>query len=89
MSANRCAACNGDLGAPHTCAGSGTFRAEEAYGADAVVAVETLQPFGVRIELRVHAVDEHACRERLTALCEQLLNDDAIAWVDFSIEAAA
>lgn len=84
----RCAACEGQLGAPHTCAGSGTFRAEEAYGADAVIAVDELQRFGVRLELRIHAVDEHGARERLTALCEQLLNDDAIAWVDFSIEAS-
>lgn len=81
-----CPACNGQEGAAHTCPGSGSFRAEEAYGAGAVVDVLELDRFAVRLELMVRAIGEPQAREHLVRLAEDLLNDDLVDWVDFTIE---
>ena len=84
---SECAACRDpDSGAIHTCAGSGTWKAAEAYAADAVEEIERdWARFAVDLHFQVRALDEPMVRSKLTGLVEGLLSDDQVEQADFSI----
>ena len=85
----RCGACDHpDAGYVHTCAGSGTYVAAEAYDADAVVeqAAKTWPYFDVKIKCRMRAQDEQMIREKLTPLVTGLLSDEFTDSSEFTIE---
>lgn len=90
-SAPRCPACSDpSLGLPHTCAGSGTWKAAEAHSAGAVDALEEGWPvFLVDIQLRVRSLEEVLVREKLTELVSKLLDDDQVESAHFSIRQEA
>lgn len=83
----RCPACaDPSLGIGHTCAGSGTWKAAEAHAAGAVDAIEQAWPiFQTDLQLRVRGLDEDIVRSKLRALMSQLLDDDQVIEVLFTI----
>lgn len=82
-----CAACKDpDSDATHTCAGSGTWKAAEAYAEDMVDAIERdWERYAIDLHFQVRAVDEPMVRSKLTGLVESLLSDDQVESADFSI----
>lgn len=74
-------------GAAHTCSGSGTFLAAEAHGSEELEPIMELARFNVQVQSVIRGVDEAQVRERLTPLMTELLNDDLVDWVDFTVEA--
>ena len=85
----RCGACdNPDKGYQHTCAGSGTWAAAEAYDAEAVLqqASADWPYFDAEVTFRIRASDEHQVREKLTPLVVKLLGDDFVEQSSFTIE---
>ena len=84
----RCAGCElpGD-GYAHTCAGSGTYVAAEAYDADAVAERMAAWPrFDVEIHFQVRGADDAMVREKLLPLVSAILNDDLVEHSNFTIK---
>ncbi len=83
-----CAACKQpDAGLAHTCAGSGTFLAAEAYDADAVAELAEQWPrFDVAVQFQARAADEDMIRTKLTNLVTALLQDDLVEHSNFTIK---
>ena len=83
----KCAGC--DLpgqGYAHTCAGSGTYVAAEAYDAEAVAEIEAAWPyFHVDINFNMRGQDDRMVREKLTPLVSALLEDDTVEAADFAV----
>jgi hypothetical protein len=83
---NGCAACNGVEGAAHTCPGSGTFVAAEAYAADEVERLaETWPNWRATIHVTLRAPDEAAARQTLTEWARQVMADDLVWGFDFAM----
>lgn len=71
----------------HSCAGSGTFRAAEAYAADMVDELSQDWPrFHVDIHFQFRALDESMVRAKMTELVTSMLTDDLVENADFSIK---
>lgn len=83
-----CQACAGVEGAVHTCPGSGTFVAAEAYGADAVtIAEESEWPrWRVTLHFNMRHPDEDSVRSQLVGLVSDLLSDDLVESADFALK---
>lgn len=76
----RCPACaDPSSGVRHTCAGSGTFRADEAHASGAVEEIAEAWPYFVAdLNFKIRALDEDMARHKLTDLVHQLLEDDQV-----------
>lgn len=66
-----CLACGGEWDTSHTCPGSGTLVAREAYDAGAVVPAVELPVHSVQLEFRVRSLERDA-HELAAAVAEQL-----------------
>lgn len=86
-----CAACDHpDGGYVHTCAGSGTFRAAEAYTSDAVDEITAAWPaFDVEIHFRARALNEKMVRDKMLPLVTSMLDDDLVEHSNFTIKELA
>ena len=84
----QCAACKQpDAGLAHTCAGSGTWKAAEAYDADAVTEAAAQWPrFDVTVHFQIRGEDEGMVRDMLVPLVSKLLADDLVEHANFSIK---
>ena len=82
-----CPAClDPTAGVPHTCPGSGTWKAAEAHAEGAVDEIEQEWPrYFVDLRFRVRALDEDLARHKLTDLVHALLEDDQVEEALFTI----
>ena len=88
----KCGACdNPDAGYQHTCAGSGTWQAAEAWDADAVLEERSKDwpYFDAKIVFRARAQDEQMLREKLTPLMTAILSDQFTDSCEFSVDQTA
>jgi len=83
----RCAGCElPGNGYTHSCAGSGTFAAAEAYASSAVEEIAQAWPyFHVDITFKMRALDDRMVREKMTPLVSALLEDDTVEGSEFSV----